>query len=140
MGQSETFDHTADLGLRIRAADLSDLFRTAAEALLDVMIANRADVAAESAEAVSLSSDSPDDLLIDWLNELIYRVETEHRIFGAFEVAVAADGRSLEATIRGEPLDPERHVLDHEVKAATYHGARLEGAGDAYMAEVILDI
>ena len=36
MGHDQTFDHTADLGLRIHASDLSDLFQTAAEALFDV--------------------------------------------------------------------------------------------------------
>ena len=41
MGHTETFDHTADLGLRIRAADLADLFQTAAEGLFDVIVANR---------------------------------------------------------------------------------------------------
>ena len=41
MGRSETFDHTADLGLRIHAADLADLFRTAALGLFDIIVANR---------------------------------------------------------------------------------------------------
>ncbi|WP_165233219.1 archease [Aquisphaera insulae] len=140
MGQAETFDHTADLGLRLRATDLADLFQTAAEALFDVMIANREDVRQVESERVSLASDTPESLLIDWLNELIYLVEAEHRIFGGFEVRVAEDGRSLEATIRGEPLDSSRHVLDHEVKAATYHGARLDRVGPGYLAELILDI
>ena len=30
MGTIEVFDHTADVGLRIRGDDLADLFRTAA--------------------------------------------------------------------------------------------------------------
>ncbi|MGZ3471024.1 MAG: archease, partial [Isosphaeraceae bacterium] len=41
MGRSVTFDHTADLGLRIYATDLADLFRTAAEALFDVIVTHR---------------------------------------------------------------------------------------------------
>ena len=44
MGHKETFDHTADLGLRIRASDLGDLFETAAEGLFDVIVANKEDV------------------------------------------------------------------------------------------------
>ena len=41
MGRAFTFEHTADLGLRIAASDLADLFRTAGEGLFDVIVANR---------------------------------------------------------------------------------------------------
>ena len=44
MGRSETFEHTADLGLRVFADDLPDLFRAAGEGLFDVIVANRGDV------------------------------------------------------------------------------------------------
>ena len=122
MGHTETFDHTADLGLRIRAADLGDLFQTAAEGLFDVIVANRDAVRAVDHEMVELAAESTEDLLIEWLNELIYLFEIEHRLFGSFDVTVGGDGRSLKAVIHGEDIDPTRHVLDHEVKAVTYHG------------------
>jgi protein archease len=140
MGRSETFDHTADLGLRIHAADLDDLFRTAALGLFDVIVANRQEVEERESEEITLSADTPESLLVDWLNELIFRAETEHRLFCRFDVKVAADCLSLSATIYGEPIDPARHVLDHEVKAATRHGLRLFRDGGTWVAEVILDI
>ena len=84
MGHTETFDHTADLGLRIRATDLDDLFQTAAEGLFDVIVANRDAVRALDHEQVALAADSTEDLLIEWLNELIFRFEIEHRLYGCF--------------------------------------------------------
>jgi SHS2 domain-containing protein len=39
-GMHETFEHTADLGLRIRAADLDTLFVEAAQALVGMSAAN----------------------------------------------------------------------------------------------------
>ncbi len=140
MGQVETFDHTADLGLRVHAADLDDLFRTAAIGLFDVIVANRRQVVERDHEAITLAADSPEMLLIDWLNELIFRAETGHRLFCRFDVAVAANGLSLTATVHGELIDPARHVLDHEVKAATRHGTKLVRHQDEWLAEVILDI
>ncbi|WP_240907044.1 archease [Paludisphaera rhizosphaerae] len=140
MGRVEVFDHTADLGLRIEADDLDDVFRTAAEGLFDVVTADRSTIEPREEEIVELGSDSPAHLLVDWLNELIFRIETRHALYGRFDVSVAPDGRSLTATIAGEPIDPDRHVLDHEVKAATYHGLVLEPAGDSWRAEVIVDI
>ena len=140
MGHTETFDHTADLGLRISAADLVDLFQTAAEGLFDVIAANRDAVRHVHHEQVTLAADSTEDLLIEWLNELIFRSETEHRLYGGFDVTIDANGRALRAVIQGEPIDTHRHVLDHEVKAVTHHGVVLVRDEAGYMAEVILDI
>jgi SHS2 domain-containing protein len=79
-------------------------------------------------------------LLVVWLNELIFRCETKHRLYTRFDVALADDGRSLRATIGGEPIDRDRHVLDHEVKAVTHHALSLGRAGEDWFAELILDI
>jgi SHS2 domain-containing protein len=46
----------------------------------------------------------------------------------------------LTARVHGEPINPQRHGLDHEVKAATHHGVQLVHDQDGWMAEVILDI
>jgi SHS2 domain-containing protein len=140
MGQIETFDHTADLGLRIAAADLADLFETAAIGLFDVIVSNLEDVHASETEQVSVNGDSLEDLLVNWLNELIYRSETRHRLYSSFSVEVDESGFGLTATIGGEPIDRQRHILDHEVKAATRHGLRLRNEVQEWIAEVIVDI
>jgi SHS2 domain-containing protein len=140
LGTAETFDHTADVGIRVTGADLSDLFRTAAEAVFDYIVANRNDLRVSVREELTLAADSPAELLPAWLGELIFRFETKHRLYRDFDVTVAPDGRSLRAEIAGEPIDRERHELDHEVKAVTRHGLVLERAGDGWVAEVILDI
>ena len=40
----------------------------------------------------------------------------------------------------GEAVNPARHVLDHEVKAITYHELKVERVADGWLAEVIVDI
>jgi SHS2 domain-containing protein len=140
LGTIETFDHTADVGLRIRAADLDDLFRTAAEGVMDYIVTNRTDVRETDEEQFTLEADDGPALLAAWLNELIFRIETQHRLYARFDVHVGDDGRSLEARIWGEPIDRMRHVLDHEVKAVTHHGLMLQREGTDWVAELILDI
>ncbi len=140
MGTIETVDHTADVGLIVRAADLDDLFVTAAQGLCGYVIANPEAIRSERAVAIRLEADGPGELLLVWLGELIFRGETEHLAFGRFEAQVSPDGRSLEAVAHGEPIDPARHVLDHEVKAVTRHDFDLRRAGDGWVAELILDI
>jgi SHS2 domain-containing protein len=140
LGTVETFDHTADVGLRVRAGDLDDLFRSAAEGVFDYVVANRDQVREAERESVSLRAETPADLLVAWLNELIFRCETRHRLYTRFDVRVAEDGRSLDAEIGGEPIDAARHELDHEVKAVTRHGLTLRRDGEEWVAELILDI
>jgi SHS2 domain-containing protein len=140
MGHAETFEHTADLGLRVVGEDLSDLFQSAAIGLFDVIVANREVIRAQETEHIVLTADSTEDLLLQWLNELIFRCETRHRLYGGFAVAIDVTGCGLEATISGEPIDRTRHLLDHEVKAATRHGLFVKRGDTGWVAELILDI
>jgi SHS2 domain-containing protein len=142
MGRAETFEHTADLGLRAFGTDLSDLFETAAAGLFDTIVVNRDEVRAAESETVHLEAETIPDLFLAWLNELIFRTETGHRLFSQFRVQVdeTPSGARLEAEIAGEPIDRDRHVLDHEVKAATHHGLTVEPVEGGWQVEVILDI
>ena len=134
----ETFDHTADLGLRIRAADLNTLFAEAAQALFSIIIEDLATVAPLRELKVTLAGADREYLLFDWLKELLYHFDAEHLLFSHFEVHVDEGG--LNGIARGEPLDRARHELAHEVKAITYHGLRVEPDADGWLAEVIVDI
>jgi SHS2 domain-containing protein len=140
MGHAETFEHTADLGLRVVGIDLPDLFETAAAGLYDIIVANREEVRPIERESVRLAAQTLPDLLLAWLNELIFRSETQHRLYSRYRVRVEENGPNLEATIDGEPIDRNRHILDHEVKAATHHGLTVRPVDEGWLAEVILDI
>jgi SHS2 domain-containing protein len=134
----ETFEHTADLGLRVRAPDLDTLFAEAAEALFAVLVEDLGSIQTVQRLEVRLPADDREYLLFDWLRELLFRFDTEHLLFGRFEVKVSDAG--LEGTAWGEPLDRSRHALAHEVKAITYHALRVEQTPDGWLAEVIVDI
>jgi SHS2 domain-containing protein len=140
MGHFETFDHTADLGLRIRGQDLTELFRTAATGLFDVIVANPEAIGAVQTETVSLEAELTEDLLVAWLNDLIFRFETRHQLYTRFDIVVDESKCRLDGTILGEAIDRGRHLLDHEVKAATRHGLCLRPEAGGWIAEVILDI
>jgi SHS2 domain-containing protein len=134
----ETFEHTADLGLRIRAADLNTLFVESAAALFATIIENRESIEPRQKIEIHLVSDDLEYLLFDWLKELLYRFDADHLVLGRFQVKV--DGTRLEGTAWGEPLDFARQTMLHEVKAITYHGLRVEQTPDGWLAEVIVDI
>ena len=134
----ETFEHTADLGLRIAAADLDTLFVEAAEALFETIVPDLASVRLDRRVDIALTGNELDYLLFDWLRELLYRFDAEHLLLAKFEAHVTEQG--LTGSAWGEPLDRARHTLEHEVKAITYHGLRVEPAKEGWLAEVIVDI
>jgi SHS2 domain-containing protein len=134
----EVFEHTADLGLRMRAADLDSLFAEAGLALTSILVDDLAAVRPEQRQEIQVAGDDRELLLFDWLRELLYRFERGHWLFRRFEVQVRPDG--LTAAAWGELLDRARHSLGHEVKAITYHDLRVEATPDGWLAEVIVDI
>jgi len=134
----ETFEHTADLGLRIRAASLDELFADAARGLFSLIVPDLASVHPAEHRVLEIAGEPSETLLFDWLNELLYIYETSHLLLVEFDVRVGPQG--VTATVSGEPIDRLRHQLDHEVKAITYHGLKLERQDADWLAEVIVDI
>jgi SHS2 domain-containing protein len=134
----ETFEHTADLGLRVRSPDKDTLFAEAGLCLFSTIVEDLGAVKPEVVQEVTLTGNELDYLLFDWLRELLFRFDAEHWLFSKFEVRIGDEG--LTAKAWGEMLDPNRHGLGHEVKAITYHGLTVEQTADGWLAEVIVDI
>jgi SHS2 domain-containing protein len=138
----ETFEHTADLGLRIRAASLEELFTEAARALFAVVVEDAQTIRPVQRLDLTIPGDDREYLLFDWLRMLLYHFDAEHLLLGRFEVKLLSNGglQGLQGSAWGEPLDRSRHELGHEVKAITYHGLLVEQTLEGWLAEVIVDI
>jgi SHS2 domain-containing protein len=135
----EVFEHTADLGLRIRHSTLEGVFVEAGTALFELMVENLEKVQPLIHLEFQLQQQESALLFFDWLNELLYLSDAKHLVLCQFSVKLQGD--SLHATVSGEPRDESKHQLDHEVKAITYHQLKLEQqANGDWLAEVILDI
>jgi SHS2 domain-containing protein len=136
----EVFDHTADIGLRIQAATLEELFVDSARGLFALIVNNPDDVRPKESVEVSLAGnkDELDYLFFDWLNELLFLFDSRQLLLSEFAVRLSDAG--VQATVHGERFDPARHRLEHELKAITYHGLKVEQIGEQWTAEVVLDI
>jgi len=133
----EIVEHTADIGLRIRAATLPALFVAAARGLMS-LITDPASVRATCVREVRLEAPEAADLLRAWLGEINVLHEVHGEVYGEFEVTT--DGRTLVGRLSGEPFDSARHERRAEVKAVTWHNLTLEPTRDGFQAEVLLDI
>ena len=134
----ELFDHTADLGLRVTAATLDELFADAARGLFAMIVERPDAIEPRVEETFAVSGEDKAFLLFDWLRALLTTSEIDGVVFGEFTVTVRDNG--ITATAWGEPLDPAKHGLGREVKAITYHGLKVEQTAGGWLAEVIVDI
>lgn len=134
----ETFEHTADLGLRVTGKDFAALCEQAAAGLFEIIAGDLAQIRPRTRRHLRVEGAQPEYVLVDWLNELLYAFESERMLFSRFEVRSAAGG--IDADAWGEPLDPGRHTLAHEIKAITYHALSVGRTKDGWEARVIVDI
>jgi SHS2 domain-containing protein len=138
----EYLDHQADLGIRGIGATLQEAFSQGAQAMLAAM----ADLqSVQPRHAVVQQCTAPDiaSLFVEWLNELLYQREVNDWLFACAEVArleQGAQGWVLEGIARGEPIDPRRHEIHTEVKAATYGGLAYWESGGQHIVQCIIDL
>ncbi len=136
MQKYEFVEHTADVAFRAYGADARELFEHAAEALESIMICLD-DVSCEDRRTITLTAETCEDLLYDWLSELLVLFEVD--AFAVRRCSVDIEGLSLRAECLGTRIDPGKHRLKDEVKAVTYH--ELEVKKNAYFqAQVTLDV
>ncbi|MFN3682021.1 MAG: archease [Nitrospira sp.] len=134
----EHFSHQADMGVRGIGPTKEAAFEQAALALTSV-ITNPESI--RPVDAIALSCDAPDDelLLVDWLNALVYEMATRKMVFGRFTVQI--QGRHLQGTAWGEPIDIARHQPAVEVKGATYTALTVkEEPPGCWSAQCVVDV
>ncbi len=134
----ELLDHTGDVGVRVRAADLPQLFTLAAKAMFQI-ICPRCVVRRVLTRHVTVAGEDLAQLLVNWLSELNFWFCTEQELYGQFRVS-SLDGRSLRAVVAGEKVDPRRHAIRTEIKAVTYHKLYVSQQENGWEAQVIFDI
>ncbi len=130
---------TADVAFVAYGKDLNELFENAALAMFEVMV-NTRQIEEKVEEKVSVDGYDLESLMFNWLNELLYISDSKNMAFNKFIVKIDESNLRLEATCRGEVINPEKHETRTVVKAATYHQMKIWKENDIWKAQVILDI
>ena len=132
------FDHTADLGLRVRAESFEGLCEEAACGLTEVIAGDPGMIRPVLGETITVPGVEPVWLLFDLLSELLVAFELRRMLFAECRVVRTNDG--IRADCRGERFDPAWHQLAHEVKAITQHELEVRQSAAGWEATLILDI
>jgi SHS2 domain-containing protein len=138
MMRYEPFEHTADIGVRVFGRTYEEIFANAAYALFD-HLTDLGAVEEKVPVSISLQGQDSEDLLVRWLNELLYLYESQGFLLKGVSFS-HLDERSLVAEGRGEGFDPSRHLRKMEIKAVTYHQVQVRKADGIWEARVIFDV
>lgn len=134
----EQFSHTADIGVRVFGRDLKELFNNAAFSLFDT-IADLEGITNSVQQEIELTADNHEELLVLWLDELLYGFYTRSIIFSKFDIDLLTD-TEIRAVAYGRPISANRNRLKVEIKAITYSGLHIKRTDHGYMVEIIFDV
>ncbi len=134
----EFINHTADLGIRVRGNSLRELFERAAWAMFDILVELKG-VKLKKIKQIEIEGEQIDELLVNWLRELLYKLNGEGYLFREFKVEKLNE-QGLKAKVKGEKLNLSHHQLKTEIKAVTYHGLKVKKKGNIWEAQVIFDV
>jgi SHS2 domain-containing protein len=135
----ELLDHTADILIKATGSNLAETFENAAVGMFD-QIYPTSDVQPIGEFQIDLQNEDIEQLLVEWLSELLYIHETQKVVFSKFKVNLDTQNNNLVSQAYGEKLDPAKHVITNEIKAVTYHMLEIGREDETYFVKVLFDI
>ncbi|MFW9925443.1 MAG: archease [Candidatus Thorarchaeota archaeon] len=143
MDRGFTFhDHTADITIECWAPSLSEAFVEAAKATFEVILDTSTVKPKESIEVTITGSDL-EELLVEWIGELIALIDINGQFYTKFEVQSiekTTSGYLLKALVWGELIDHEKHDTRTEVKAMTYADMIIDQKPERTMLRFTVDL
>ncbi len=124
-------EHTADAGFIIKGETTNDLFLNAAKALCNLMEVE--EIAPVKEEKITLEAPSKEELLILWLNEIIFLAEQKSII--PKDIHIIFEGNKIIVNFK-----PVRVTIRVEVKAATYYKVGIKKTKTGYSTDIFFDL
>jgi SHS2 domain-containing protein len=128
----------SELAVKVLGNSQANLFMNSAFALFDLMI-DMDKVEVKERLPLDLEGVDRDDLLVNWLRELLYLYQGGGYLLREFHIREVKD-TMMRAEVCGEKIDPDRHEIRKEISAVAFHKSRMQQTGDQWTAQVIFEI
>lgn len=138
MKQYELIDHTADVAIKAYGKTLSEAFENAAKGMFDI-ITDSSEIENIGQYDIELEADNLEQLLVDWLSDLLFLNSANNLVFGFFKVEIDEKKNKLSAKVFGEKFNISKHKIGAEIKAVTYHMLEVKNK-KPYHVQVLFDI
>ncbi len=144
----EVLDISGDVGIKAYGESCGAAFVSAGLGMYG-LITNVEGIDEKQNMELEAVGDSLEGLLVNYLNELIFRFDTYGFVGRRMEVSdfsptaaeqISDRQASIKVMVYGEEFDPERHERRLLIKAATYHNVKVEEIDGTWEIDVIFDI
>jgi SHS2 domain-containing protein len=127
----------SELAVRVVGKSQIDLFVNAAFALFDVI--TDSEIEAKERMDLEVEGSDRDDLLVNWLRELLYLYQGSAYLLKEFTIREMKE-TLMKAQVSGEKLDPDRHEIKQEIVAVAFHQSHMQKTGDQWIAQVVFEV
>lgn len=134
----QQINHTSDLGLKVYAKSLPELFSVAGRALIRLMI-DPDSIQSREQRNIVVSAAEIDLLFKEWLSELLALFHNEEFLVARI-TEVQLNNSQISALVYGEKFDKIRHKIYRELKSITYHQLGIKFDGKQYIGTFIIDV
>ena len=163
----EHFEHKADIGIRGKGHTLGEAFEECALALTEVL-ADSSRIQPKKSHVISLEATDNGALLVSFLNELLFLKDSKKMVYSKFRVRLGKENKvndqakqgfagvakpgvlqqkgnvrevvTLKATLFGEKINPNKHTLKTDAKAATYSELFAGEKNKEFIAQCVIDV
>jgi SHS2 domain-containing protein len=132
----------ADVAFEAQEKTIEELFVTAGDALMNVMVDNLDGIQEVEHQTFQIKAEDLERLLFEYLQDIIYLKDAEQLLVRARQIFITYEGGfyNLRAEVSGEKINPSRHELNADVKAVTLHRFEVKVDSEGWKATVVLDI
>jgi SHS2 domain-containing protein len=130
----QEIEHTADWAIRVVARSLPQLFELAAQGMFAIAGVQVSDHAG-TRERIQLEAFDPESLLVMWLEELLYLIESQELGISNLTIRQIEDNR-----LTAEIMTGELRSISRDIKAVTYHNLEITHQGNHWSVEIVFDV
>lgn len=136
-------DHTADVQVRSWGPSLEEAFSQTAYSLMATITPDLKKITAKIEKKITIKAEDKEALLFDFLSEFLYIFDVDELVFSQIYVSKIEkfnDNYKLQATLKGEKFDLDKHEIGIEVKAITYSFMNIEEKHASIIIDIVYDI
>lgn len=133
----EVLEHVSETGIKAYGDSIEAAFANAAKAMFSI-ITDLDTVKTSQDLKIKLAANNHQELLVDWLNELLFHFDSKGLLFRQFDLHI--EDKELRGVARGEPYEPDRHPIKTQIKATTYYGLKIEEDRNKVLVWVYFDV
>ena len=136
----EIIEHTADVGIKANGASIEEVFENAARGMFDIIGGKlQLETGTEKKIEIRKKAETPEELLVGWLSELLYIFNKEEILFDDFKI-LELDNNSIISESSGKKIDLACTPLQTEIKAVTFHELKIERDKEGFSCKIIFDV